>query len=80
MRHSCKLLLAWALAYSGEVIDKLDHLISGLRILIHFSGDRVILFTEPREREGGRERGGGERERINLLVHLVRVSPAISTD
>ena len=31
----------------------MDHLISGLRILVYFGGDRVILLTESRERDGG---------------------------
>ena len=34
----------------------MDHLFSGLRIFIHFSGDRIILFTKSRERERERER------------------------
>ena len=31
----------------------MDHLTSGLRILIDFGGDGVILLTESRERDGG---------------------------
>ena len=59
-------IIGTSLAYSGQVVDQLDHLISGLRILIHFSGDGVILLTESKER--GRER---ERERVKNLNSFV---------
>ena len=44
--------------HSGEVVDKLYHLISGLWILVHLGGYGVVLFTKTTEREGGEREAG----------------------